>query len=118
MFHGSDFVTVALLVALEGLLSADNAMVLAIIVLGLPRAEQRQALRYGIAGAFAFRTLATLLAVYLIKLAWVKLGGAVYLMYLSYAHFFGQESAEARRTVPPAKPWLGLTAFWATVVRV
>lgn len=118
MFHGSDFVTVALLVALEGLLSADNAMVLAIIVLGLPRAEQRPALRYGIAGAFAFRTLATLLAVYLIKLAWVKLGGAVYLMYLSYAHFFGQESAEARRTVPPAKPWLGLSAFWATVVRV
>jgi hypothetical protein len=29
MFQASDFVTIALLVALEGLLSADNAMVLA-----------------------------------------------------------------------------------------
>ena len=118
MFHGSDIVTIALLVALEGLLSADNAMVLAIIVLGLPRAEQRKALRYGIGGAFAFRTLATLLAVYLIRLGWVKLGGAAYLLYLSYAHFFGHEGAEARRGVPPARPWLGLPAFWATVVKV
>ncbi|PYR33168.1 MAG: hypothetical protein DMF90_21785, partial [Acidobacteria bacterium] len=37
-------------------------MVLAVLVLGLPKREQRLALRYGIVGAFAFRTLATLLA--------------------------------------------------------
>ena len=52
----SDFVTIGLLVALEGLLSADNAMVLAVLVLGLPKDEQRKALRYGIVGAFAFRS--------------------------------------------------------------
>ena len=61
---------------LEGLLSADNALVLAILVLGLPRDEQRKALRYGILGAFAFRILATLLAVHLLQVAWVKLIGA------------------------------------------
>jgi YkoY family integral membrane protein len=116
--HGSDFVTIALLVALEGLLSADNAMVLAIIVLGLPKPQQRKALRYGILGAFAFRTLATLLAVYLIKLGFVKLVGAGYLLYLSYGHFFASGGADARRAVPAAKPWLGLTPFWATVVKV
>jgi len=116
--HGSDFVTIALLVALEGLLSADNAMVLAIIVLGLPKPQQRQALRYGIGGAFAFRTLATLLAVYLIKLGWVKLGGSAYLLYLSYAHFFGHHHDAGRRGVPRARPWMGLTAFWATVLKV
>ena len=59
----ADLVTVGLLVALEGLLSADNAMVLAVLVLGLPKRQQRQALRYGIVGAFAFRVLAILLAV-------------------------------------------------------
>ena len=74
---------------LEGLLSADNALVLAILVLGLPRQEQRQALRYGIIGAFAFRILATLLAVQLIAFGWVKLVGAAYLLYLSFKHFFG-----------------------------
>jgi YkoY family integral membrane protein len=114
----ADFVTIALLVALEGLLSADNAMVLAVIVLGLPKTEQRKALRYGIGGAFAFRTLATLLAVYLIKLGFVKLVGAAYLLYLSYGHFFRSGSADERRGIPQAKPWLGLSAFWGTVVKV
>ena len=118
MIQGSDFVTIALLVALEGLLSADNAMVLAVLVLGLPKRQQRKALRYGIVGAFAFRGLATLLAVYLIRVGWVKLLGAGYLLYLVYRHFGGGASADERRTPPPARPWLGLTAFWATVVKV
>jgi YkoY family integral membrane protein len=114
----SDFVTIVLLVGLEGLLSADNAMVLAVLVLGLPKGEQQKALRYGMGGAFAFRSLATLLAIYLIKLFWVKLVGAGYLLYLSYRHFFSGQEASERRTPPKATPWLGLSAFWATVVRV
>src|SRR4029077_8090007 len=118
MFQASDFVTIALLVALEGLLSADNAMVLAVLVLGLPKDQQQNALRYGILGAFAFRSIATLLAIYLIRLFWVKLVGAAYLLYLSYDHFFSGRDSETRRTPPRATPWLGLTAFWATVVRV
>jgi YkoY family integral membrane protein len=116
--HPSDFVTIGLLIILEGLLSADNAMVLAVLVLGLPKREQRQALRYGILGAFAFRITATLFAAYMIQVAWVKLLGAAYLLYLPYAHFFGGEDAEQRRTAKPAQPWLGLSAFWATVVKV
>ena len=118
MIQGSDLLTIALLVALEGLLSADNAMVLAVLVLGLPKRQQRKALRYGIVGAFVFRGAAILLAVYLIKLGWVKLLGATYLMYLVYRHFGGTQTAEERRAAPPAQPWLGLTAFWATVVKV
>jgi YkoY family integral membrane protein len=114
----SDFVTIGLLVALEGLLSADNAMVLAVLVLGLPQEERQKALRYGILGAFAFRTLATLLAVYLISLSWVKLAGAAYLLYLSVQHFTQGGSAEERRLPPKAVPMFGLSAFWATVVKV
>jgi YkoY family integral membrane protein len=114
----SDFVTIALLVLLEGLLSADNALVLAILVLGLPRREQRKALRYGIAGAFVFRILAVLLAVHLIQIAWVKLVGALYLLYLSSTHFLSGGGAQARHQVKPATPWLGLSAFWSTVAKV
>jgi len=114
----ADFVTIALLVALEGLLSADNAMVLAILVLGLPKREQRKALRYGILGAFAFRGAATILAAYLIKLGWVKLVGSGYLLYLVYHHFRGSAGGQDRRKAPKAQPWLGLTPFWATVVKV
>jgi YkoY family integral membrane protein len=116
--HYTDFVTIGLLVLLEGLLSADNALVLAILVLGLPRAEQRKALRYGILGAFFFRAVATIFAAYMIQLSWVKLVGAAYLLYLPYNHFFSGHDAESRRTPRPAAPWLGLSAFWATVVKV
>jgi YkoY family integral membrane protein len=114
----ADFVTIAVLVLLEGLLSADNALVLAILVLGLPRSEQQKALRYGIIGAFVFRILAVLLAVHLIQVSWVKLIGALYLLYLSYTHFFAGGGSEARREIRKATPWMGLSAFWATVVKV
>jgi YkoY family integral membrane protein len=114
----ADLLTIALLVLLEGLLSADNAMVLAVLVLGLPKKEQRQALRYGIIGAFVFRVAAILLAAYLIQIRFVMLIGAAYLLWLPYSHFFGHADAASRRQPKKALPWLGLTAFWATVVKV
>ncbi|HEX7140177.1 MAG TPA: hypothetical protein VF219_20155 [Vicinamibacterales bacterium] len=117
MIQPSDVVTIGLLVALEGLLSADNALVLAILVLGLPKPQQKKALRYGIVGAFFFRTIATLLAVYLIRLGWVKLAGAAYLLYLVYRHFCTGDAGERQARVE-AKPAFGLSAFWATVVKV
>jgi YkoY family integral membrane protein len=114
----ADVVTVLLLVALEGLLSADNAMVLAVLVLGLPKHEQKKALQYGIVGAFVFRVIAIVLAAYLIQVLWVMLIGAAYLLWLPYQHFTSHGDAEARRRPKKAAPWLGLTAFWATVVKV
>jgi len=115
--HVSDFLTIGLLVLLEGLLSADNALVLAVLVLGLPKDQQRKALRYGILGAFGFRILATVFAVYMIRLSWVKLVGGLYLFYLTWKHF-AHGDAETRRTAPPATAWLGMSAFWTTVVKV
>jgi YkoY family integral membrane protein len=113
-----DFLVIGMLVVLEGLLSADNAMVLAVLALGLPKAQRKRALRYGIFGAFAFRSLALLFGLYLINVSLVKLAGAIYLLYLPFRHFSGEQQEEGRRAIPPAKPWLGLTAFWATVLKV
>ena len=118
MIAPADFLTIALLVGLEALLSADNAMVLAVLVLGLPKHQRQKALRYGIVGAFVFRAAATLLAVYLIRLRWVKLVGAGYLLYLAGRHFFAGTDAQSRRTPPKALPWMGMTPLWATVVKV
>jgi YkoY family integral membrane protein len=114
--HAPDFVTIGLLVVLEGLLSADNALVMAIMVLGLPAEAHQKALRYGLIGGFAFRVLATLLAAYLISVAWIKLLGGLYLAYLTWSHFHG--SGGDRHEPPKARPGFGLSAFWATVVRV
>ena len=114
----ADLVTVGLLVALEGLLSADNAMVLAVLVLGLPKHEQRKALRYGIVGAFAFRVIAILFAVWLKDIQFVMLIGAAYLLWLPYNHFTGHEDAASRRRPKAAASWMGLNPFWATVAKV
>jgi YkoY family integral membrane protein len=116
--QAADILTILLLIALEGILSADNAMVLAIRVLGLPKDQQTKALRYGMLSAFTMRAMATALAAYLLALGWVKLVGGLYLLYLPYQHFFRHHHAESRRQIPPAQPWLGLNAFWATVVKV
>jgi len=122
MIEFADLITVFLLVLLEGLLSADNAMVLAVLVLGLPKGQQQQALRYGILGAFAFRAGATIAATQVIHFTFVQLVGGAYLLYLPYRHFLGHsdkvEPTSRRRMPPRAKAWLGLSALWATVVKV
>lgn len=116
--HGieaADFLTIGLLVLLEAALSADNALVLAVLVLPLPREQQTHALRYGIIGAFAFRIIATLFAVHLIAWSWVKLIGGLYLIYLPWKHFSHHESSGGPKA---ATAMLGLSVFWSTVVRV
>ena len=115
---GANLLTVGLLVILEAMLSADNALVMAVIVLGLPRALQKKALRQGLAGAFTSRIIATLLAVKLIQVVFVKLLGGIYLLYLAYSHFFGRGESGDRRKAKRAEPMFGLSAYWATVVRV
>jgi YkoY family integral membrane protein len=49
---------------------------------------------------------------------WVKLVGASYLFYLVARHFSQGGGAEVRQKPRAAVPWLGLTAFWATVFKV
>src|SRR5690348_8739256 len=115
---GSDILTVGLLVALEAMLSADNALVMAVIVLGLPRDLQKKALRQGLVGAFGFRIIATLLAVNLIRVVWVKLVGGLYLLYLAYAHFSGREGGGSQRGPQKATSLFGMSPYWSTVVRV
>ena len=118
-FEWGDLFTVGVLVMLEGLLSADNAMVMAVMVLGLPARQHHKALQYGLIGAFVFRVITTFAAFWLIRLSFAKVIGGGYLLYLPYQHFRGSgETREERRAPPKAKPWLGLSAFWSTVVRV
>jgi YkoY family integral membrane protein len=118
MFEWADVVTVGVLVVLEGLLSADNAMVMAVMVLGLPEGEHHKALQYGLIGAFAVRFITTLMAFWLIQLAFAKVIGGAYLLYLPYQHFWRGGDSEERNAPRKAQPWMGLSAFWGTVVKV
>jgi YkoY family integral membrane protein len=81
------------LVILEGLLSADNALVLAVMVKHLPEKQRKKALFYGLLGAYIFRFIAIGVGVFLIKLWWVKLIGAGYLAWLSIKYFIDKRRA-------------------------
>ncbi len=103
---------IVVLVFLEGLLSADNALVLALMVRHLPKSEQRRVLRYGIWGAVGFRFIAILLSAVLLRFWIFKVLGGGYLLYLAFKHFAHAESG----AVTGPKGWE--RTFWGTVVAV
>ncbi|WP_026581327.1 TerC family protein [Bacillus sp. J33] len=79
------------LVIMEGLLSADNALVLAVMVKHLPEEKRKKALFYGLLGAYIFRFIAIGIGVYLIEFWWVKILGAGYLAWLSIKYFIDKK---------------------------
>lgn len=110
------------LVLMEGLLSADNALVLAVMVRHLPYKERKKALFYGLLGAYFFRFLAIGIGVILIKLWWVKVLGATYLAWLAFNYFRnrnqdGQEE-EARGVNKNSIFIRTFGVFWGTVISV
>jgi YkoY family integral membrane protein len=105
--------TILTLVFLEGLLSADNALVLAVMVRHLPKEQQKRALRLGIFGAFVFRFIGVVFASTLLKYWIFKVVGGVYLLYLAIAHLVFGESDH----VEGGRPRVG-KSFWATVIGV
>ncbi len=74
------------LVLIEGLLSVDNALGIAAMASHLPRHQQRQALRWGLVGAYLFRGIALAMVTWLMYNMWVKWLGSLYLLYLAGGH--------------------------------
>ncbi|MBB6444609.1 TerC family protein [Bacillus benzoevorans] len=112
------------LVILEGLLSADNALVLAVMVRHLPEKQRKKALFYGLIGAYSFRFIAIGIGVFLIKLWWVKVLGAAYLAWLAVRYFLDRKkepSADESGTKEMSKNSLLIRMFgnfWGTVASV
>ena len=110
---------IGVLVLLEGLLSADNALVLAVMVRHLPKNQQRRVLFWGIWGAVGFRVLALSLASILLRLWFCKALGGGYLLYLALSHFYrsrhsSNHSGDDRTPAPGG--WL--LSFWGTVTSI
>ncbi|CAM4119004.1 membrane protein [Bacillus manliponensis] len=75
-----------ILVALEGILAADNAVVLAVMVKHLPEEKRKKALFYGLAGAFVFRLGSLFMISFLVDVWQVQAIGALYLMFIAGNH--------------------------------
>ncbi|MCO5141484.1 MAG: hypothetical protein M9962_00160 [Oligoflexia bacterium] len=97
---GADLMAVGFLIFLEGILSIDNALVLALLVRHLPKDLQKKALVYGIAGAVIFRIAAISMASYLMEWRWVKFVGGAYLVYLALAYLLTKNKDEQDEDKP------------------
>ncbi|MEG4496134.1 DUF475 domain-containing protein [Microcoleus sp. F10-C6] len=95
------FFLLLVLVALEAVLSADNAIALASISKGLEDAKlQRQALNFGLAIAFVLRISLILTATWVIQYWQFELLGALYLLWLVFQHFSSDADEEGEHHGP------------------
>jgi YkoY family integral membrane protein len=111
LFSLHSLAIIGVLVFLEGLLSLDNALVLAIMARGVKPELRKKALTYGLIGAVAFRIAAIGIASSLIRYHWVKIIGGAYLMWLVMKYFFlddhSADQIEAKSR-----------GFWQTVILI
>ena len=102
------------LVGLEGILAADNAVVMAVMVKHLPKEEQKKALFYGLLGAFVFRFASLFLIAYLVNVWQIQAIGALYLLFIAgqhlYKHFLGRRTGQVKERKK--------SGFWMTVLKV
>ena len=110
---GADGLAVLTLAILEGILSVDNSLVLAILVRTLPQEQRKKALMYGIFGAFFFRVVALVFAAHLMQLVAFKIIGGGYLLYLAMKHMFFFYKEDAHQPRPKVA-----ASFWKTVLVV
>ncbi|MBD1222392.1 hypothetical protein GLV94_00030 [Virgibacillus halodenitrificans] len=107
-----------LLIALEGLLAADNALVLAIMVKHLPDEQRKKALFYGLAGAFVFRFGSLFAISFLVDVWQVQAIGALYLLFIAANHIFRKLFISKEKEKAATKKEKKKSGFWGTVFKV
>jgi len=107
------FPVIVTLIVIEGLLSVDNALVIASLASRLPPEERGRAMRYGIIGAYLFRGVALALAAWILANPWVKVCGALYLVWLMCSHLGGEAHGGAAGKAAGAQE-----GFWSVLLTI
>ena len=101
-----------ILVILEAVLSADNAVALAAIAQNLSDPKlQRQALNIGLVGAYVLRIILIITATWVVQFWQFELIGALYLLWLVFDYFRPSEE----ETETEAHHSLGFSSLWQIV---
>ncbi len=103
------------LIGLEGILAADNALVMAVMVKHLPEEQRKKALFYGLAGAVILRFGALFIISFLVNVWQIQAIGAIYLLYISINHLLKKYLFKKSEHKEKVKKQSG---FWGTVVKV
>ncbi|GAB4074862.1 TerC family protein [Barrientosiimonas marina] len=106
------------LIGLEGLLAADNALVLAIMVKHLSPKDRKKALFYGLAGAFVLRFGSLYIISFLVDVWEIQALGAIYLLVISGKNLYDVWTGRAGTDETDVKPAKNGSGFWLTVVKI
>lgn len=101
-----------ILIGLEAVLSADNAIALAAIAQNLSDPKlQRRALDIGLIGAYILRIILILTATWVVKYWEFELIGALYLLWLVADHF----TSSQEETISDSEPVPEISSLWKIV---
>lgn len=83
-FSAASLIILLKIIAIDIILSGDNAVVIAMATRRLPKGQQNKAILLGTAGAVMLRILFAILIIYLLKVPFVHLIGGLLLLYIAY----------------------------------
>lgn len=92
---------------IEVLLSVDNALVNATLAESLPESQRKKAIRIGIILGALFRFISLFIVAFIIQNMWLKILGALYLIYLAIAHL-GKVVTDEGKTLTPKTTYRGI----------
>lgn len=117
MFHQTfsllDVPKVLILIFLECILSADNALIIAAIIKPLPLEKRNKALLVGVGSAIILRILAIFFVAYFIRFFWIQILGSLYLLYLAIAYRIKSNSEQKTTLNTSSSP-----SFWRIVFQL
>jgi len=88
------WIALAQIIMINIVLSGDNAVVIALASRSLPPHQQKKAILFGSVGAIVLRLVLTFFAVYLLTLPYLKLIGAVLLLWIGIGLLKGDDDDE------------------------
>jgi YjbE family integral membrane protein len=94
LFTAQFLISVLEIILINILLSGDNAVVIALACRNLPDKLRRKGILWGVLGAIILRIILTFFAMSLLNYPWIKLVGAVLLIWIGIKLIVGEEHVE------------------------
>lgn len=87
------------IIMIDLLLSGDNAVVIALACRNLPEAQRRKGILYGVGGAIGLRVVLTFFAVGMLALPYLKLIGALLLLWIGIKLILPEDEAHGESNI-------------------
>ncbi|MBE5104705.1 YjbE family putative metal transport protein [Bacillus thuringiensis] len=99
------------IIIIDLVIAGDNAIVIGLIARNLPKKQQKKAIFLGTVGAIIIRTLATLVAVWLLKIPGLLLIGGILVLWIAFKLVALTENPEGKNATLQNSLWAAIRAI-------